>query len=182
MSDRLTVPFGEDAASTWQANWCWTPNSAKLRPTRPIKEIQISTHPTRNLFPILHHKSPKWQSDNPSFSLYHRRSTRKSTRPKPPPHLQVGNLSCRETAVQSTHLSQAPFVSSWDDYSPHLPRIISHRGYKGKFPENTLAAVQGAVQAGTHALEIDLHLSRDGVLVLSHVSTSPSQNTTLTYV
>ncbi|KAF3401602.1 hypothetical protein F1880_010011 [Penicillium rolfsii] len=49
-----------------------------------------------------------------------------------------------------------------------LPQIISHRGYKGKFPENTLAAVQGAVQAGTHALEIDLHLSRDGVLVLSH--------------
>ncbi|OKP06951.1 hypothetical protein PENSUB_6134 [Penicillium subrubescens] len=61
-----------------------------------------------------------------------------------------------------------------------LPQIISHRGYKGKFPENTLAAVQGAVQAGTHALEIDLHLSRDGVLVLSHVSTNPPKHTPVT--
>lgn len=60
---------------------------------------------------------------------------------------------------------------------PGLPQIISHRGYKGKFPENTLAAVQGAVQAGTHALELDLHLSRDGVLVLSHVSTNPRKRT-----
>lgn len=108
---------------------------------------------------------------------------RKSTPPRPPSHLpshlQVGNLSYRETAVQSPHLSQAPFASSCD---PRLPQIISHRGYKGKFPENTLAAVQGAVQAGTHALEIDLHLSRDGVLVLSHVSSGPSYNTTLTYM
>lgn len=51
-----------------------------------------------------------------------------------------------------------------------MPQIISHRGYKGKFPENTLCAVEKAVEAGTHALELDLHLTRDGEVVLSHVS------------
>jgi hypothetical protein len=81
---------------------------------------------------------------------------------------QVGILSSQVITVNS-YLPAHSF--------PGLPQIISHRGYKGKFPENTLAAVQGAVQAGTHALEIDLHLSRDGVLVLSHVSTSPSKHT-----
>ncbi|KAJ5179096.1 hypothetical protein N7492_002306 [Penicillium capsulatum] len=49
-----------------------------------------------------------------------------------------------------------------------FPQIISHRGYKGRFPENTLCAVEGAIQAGTHALELDVHLSRDGEVVLSH--------------
>ncbi|KAJ5483851.1 hypothetical protein N7539_006051 [Penicillium diatomitis] len=53
--------------------------------------------------------------------------------------------------------------------SVSLPQTISHRGYKGKFPENTLAAVKGATEAGTDALEIDLHLSRDAQIVLSHV-------------
>jgi phosphatidylglycerol phospholipase C len=33
-----------------------------------------------------------------------------------------------------------------------------------------MAAFRGALAAGAHALETDLHLSRDGVVVLSHVS------------
>jgi glycerophosphoryl diester phosphodiesterase len=33
-----------------------------------------------------------------------------------------------------------------------------------------MAAFHGAVAAGAHAIETDLHLSRDGVVVLSHVS------------
>lgn len=51
-----------------------------------------------------------------------------------------------------------------------LPQTIAHRGYKAKFPENTMAAFAGAVRAGAHAIETDLHLSKDGVVVLSHVS------------
>ncbi|KAL2264785.1 hypothetical protein VTJ83DRAFT_7295 [Remersonia thermophila] len=52
-----------------------------------------------------------------------------------------------------------------------LPVNIGHRGYKAAYPENTMAAFQGAVAAGAHALETDLHLSRDGVVVLSHDAT-----------
>jgi len=41
-----------------------------------------------------------------------------------------------------------------------------------------MAAFHGAVAAGAHALETDLHLSRDGVVVLSHVSIPCKPQTT----
>ncbi|KEZ38805.1 hypothetical protein SAPIO_CDS10845 [Scedosporium apiospermum] len=51
------------------------------------------------------------------------------------------------------------------------PQCIAHRGYKAKYPENSMAAFRGAVAAGAHAIESDLHLTRDGVVVLSHDGT-----------
>jgi hypothetical protein len=50
------------------------------------------------------------------------------------------------------------------------PQAIAHRGYKAKFPENTMGAFKGAVDVGADAIETDIHLSKDGVVVLSHVS------------
>ncbi|KAE9977230.1 hypothetical protein BLS_001561 [Venturia inaequalis] len=49
-----------------------------------------------------------------------------------------------------------------------LPQSIAHRGFKAKFPENTMSSMRGAVEAGAHALETDIHLTKDGVVVLSH--------------
>ncbi|KAK4964103.1 hypothetical protein LTR28_004059 [Elasticomyces elasticus] len=49
-----------------------------------------------------------------------------------------------------------------------LPQAIAHRGFKAKFPENTMGAFTGAIRAGAHAIETDLHLSKDGVVVISH--------------
>lgn len=64
--------------------------------------------------------------------------------------------------------------------SPRLPQTVAHRGYKGEYPENTICAIERAIEAGTHALELDVHLSQDGVVVLSHVSESaPSCGTML---
>ena len=51
---------------------------------------------------------------------------------------------------------------------PRLPQAIAHRGYSAAAPENTLSAFRRAVGAGAHALETDLRLSRDGVVVLAH--------------
>lgn len=50
-----------------------------------------------------------------------------------------------------------------------LPQSIAHRGYKAKHPENTMGAFKGAVDVGANAIETDVHLSKDGVVVLSHV-------------
>ncbi|KAK6222914.1 hypothetical protein LQW54_000725 [Pestalotiopsis sp. IQ-011] len=67
-------------------------------------------------------------------------------------------------------LPLAPFASR--RVTAHgAPQAIAHRGYKVRFPENTLAAFRGAVDVGAHAIETDLHLSKDGVVVLSHDAT-----------
>lgn len=53
-----------------------------------------------------------------------------------------------------------------------LPQTIAHRGFKARYPENTLLAFSKAIDAGAHALETDIHMTRDGEVVLSHVSNS----------
>ncbi|MFJ8794654.1 glycerophosphodiester phosphodiesterase [Streptomyces sp. NPDC102462] len=45
---------------------------------------------------------------------------------------------------------------------------IGHRGVMGVEPENTLRSFVAAQQAGLDAIELDLHLSKDGALVVMH--------------
>lgn len=47
-------------------------------------------------------------------------------------------------------------------------KIIAHRGASAEAPENTLAAVRLAVAQGVDGVEIDVHLTRDGVPVVLH--------------
>jgi len=68
-------------------------------------------------------------------------------------------------ALQS---SMGQFHDSTPKSVRQFPQAIAHRGYSARFPENTMSAFAGAVKAGAHALEIDVHLSRDNVVVLSH--------------
>ena len=75
-----------------------------------------------------------------------------------------GDLADDETTA-------ALFVSARHDaHGRRLPQAIAHRGFKAQHPENTMGAFIGAVKAGAHAIETDMHLSKDGVAVLSHVS------------
>ena len=46
--------------------------------------------------------------------------------------------------------------------------LIAHRGWQRRFPENTAAAIRGAIAAGALAVEVDVQLSADGVPVLHH--------------
>ena len=46
--------------------------------------------------------------------------------------------------------------------------IIAHRGYSARAPENTLAAIDLAIEAGADAVEFDLHTAGDGNPVLFH--------------
>jgi glycerophosphoryl diester phosphodiesterase len=45
---------------------------------------------------------------------------------------------------------------------------VGHRGAKGHAPENTLASFNRAVELGVNAVETDVHLSRDGEVMLIH--------------
>lgn len=47
-------------------------------------------------------------------------------------------------------------------------KIIGHRGYMGKYPENTLLSFQQAVNYGADAIELDVHYSKDKKLIVHH--------------
>ena len=51
------------------------------------------------------------------------------------------------------------------------PLLIGHRGYPAKFPENTLASFEGAIQAGCDMIELDVTLTDDRKVVVIHDDT-----------
>jgi glycerophosphoryl diester phosphodiesterase len=55
--------------------------------------------------------------------------------------------------------------------------LQGHRGARGLWPENTLAAFGGALELGVSTLELDCGLTRDGVVVVTH---DPELNPDLT--
>ena len=46
--------------------------------------------------------------------------------------------------------------------------VVGHRGAPNKAPENTLASFEAAIAIGVDAIELDVHLSRDGHLIVIH--------------
>ena len=53
----------------------------------------------------------------------------------------------------------------------NLPWIVAHRGYRAKFPENTISAFEGAINADADMIELDVCFSRDRVPVVIHDNT-----------
>ncbi len=49
-----------------------------------------------------------------------------------------------------------------------MTKIIAHRGFSSRAPENTMAAFKTALEFGVDGLELDVHLSRDGEVVVCH--------------
>ncbi len=57
--------------------------------------------------------------------------------------------------------------------------VIAHRGYSARAPENTLAAMELALEVGADALEFDIRTARDGTPFLFHdASLSRTTNAT----
>src|SRR5476649_875366 len=48
------------------------------------------------------------------------------------------------------------------------PLVLAHRGGSALAPENTIAAFDNGLALGADGLELDVHLSRDGVVVVHH--------------
>ncbi|MCU6708366.1 glycerophosphodiester phosphodiesterase [Paenibacillus sp. J5C_2022] len=49
--------------------------------------------------------------------------------------------------------------------------VIAHRGASGEAPENTLGAFKLGLEQGCDAIELDVHLSREGEVVVCHDAT-----------
>jgi glycerophosphoryl diester phosphodiesterase len=46
--------------------------------------------------------------------------------------------------------------------------IFAHRGYSGKYPENTMTAFKKAVETHCYGIELDVQLTKDGTVVVIH--------------
>jgi glycerophosphoryl diester phosphodiesterase len=53
-------------------------------------------------------------------------------------------------------------------FDPARPRVLAHRGLALEAPENTLLAFAKAAATGAAYIETDVHVSSDGVAVVSH--------------
>ena len=51
---------------------------------------------------------------------------------------------------------------------PGKVTLVGHRGGAGLAAENTMAAFRAGIDAGMDAIELDVHLSKDGALVVMH--------------
>ena len=49
--------------------------------------------------------------------------------------------------------------------------VIAHRGFSGAAPENTLAAFKKALDLGVDGIELDVHQTKDNVIVVIHDKT-----------
>ena len=61
-------------------------------------------------------------------------------------------------------------------------RVFAHRGYSGKYPENTMLAFREAEKTGADGIELDVQLSKDGELVIIHDETLDRTTTGKGYV
>ncbi len=55
-----------------------------------------------------------------------------------------------------------------DFFALPLPRAFGHRGSAGTHPENTVPSFEAAIDDGARYLETDVHMTRDGEIVVSH--------------
>jgi glycerophosphoryl diester phosphodiesterase len=55
-----------------------------------------------------------------------------------------------------------------DFFAALAPRVMAHRGASAEYPENTMPAFHAAVESGADYIELDVHCTRDGEVVVVH--------------
>ena len=51
------------------------------------------------------------------------------------------------------------------------PWVVAHRGYSGRYPENTASAFEAAIGASADMIELDVCLTKDRIPVVIHDQT-----------
>ena len=52
-----------------------------------------------------------------------------------------------------------------------MTKNFAHRGFSGKYPENTMLAFEKAIEVGADGIELDVQLTKDGEIVIIHDET-----------
>ncbi|MEM7331312.1 MAG: glycerophosphodiester phosphodiesterase family protein [Chloroflexota bacterium] len=66
---------------------------------------------------------------------------------------------------QNIRLPKRPFAKDGG------PIVLAHRGWRGYYPENTMLALDWAAHMPIDGLELDIHSTKDGELVVTHDET-----------
>ena len=99
--------------------------------------------------------------------------------------LLVESPFCLDRDTGCVGLSVSGCVARFDDFRvrrlPDTPRalrqdsqpceVVAHRGFSAVAPENTLAAIRKAIDAGATGCEFDVYAAKDGPVVLMHDAT-----------
>ena len=80
-------------------------------------------------------------------------------------------ISCENKAQNKTQISINDLIQNLKDSTNDDIIVISHRGDWRNAPENSLQAIKNCIAMGVDMVEIDLHETKDGQLVLMHDDT-----------
>src|SRR5664279_1154546 len=84
------------------------------------------------------------------------------TWPRCSPLARTAN-SCATSSRRTTGSSPRRVTTSFD-----RPKLIAHRGISRERPENTLPAFLRALELGADGIELDVHCTKNGVVVVHH--------------
>ena len=75
-------------------------------------------------------------------------------------------------ALAAINLTKNPISSKFTitAYTSEPQKYIAHRGFSSVYPENTIPAIEGAINEGYYGVEFDIHTTKDGVWILNHNS------------
>ncbi len=85
---------------------------------------------------------------------------------------RLGDRPSRRQVTRAAGRHDACFIPSNDALrNVRRLRVFGHRGARGYAPENTTESFSMAVEMGVDGVELDVHLSKDGELVVIHDDT-----------
>ena len=83
----------------------------------------------------------------------------------------VGLMSCSQR-LHERAAGQAgradKIVAALHDASTRYVVVVAHRGDWRNYPENSIPAIESVIRMGVDVMELDVKMTRDSVLVLSH--------------
>ena len=85
--------------------------------------------------------------------------------------LALAMPACRSARKATGQNKADKVVAALHDPASRYVIVVAHRGDWRNHPENSLPAIESAIRMGVDIMELDLKLTRDSVLVLSHDAT-----------
>ena len=83
----------------------------------------------------------------------------------------IGLMSCSQR-LHEGNADQAgradKIVAALHDASTRYVVVVAHRGDWRNYPENSIPAIESVIRMGVDVMELDVKMTRDSVLVLSH--------------